>query len=328
MKTLRRLHALFRGHSPKAASGAFERHTRSFEVARTLVRVHQGLLVFWASASIESWPVLMEKRNLSLLWPVSWVQFTGEALGWKLILGFYLAGTLLGLAFPDVRAARFASWLAVFQHAAMINSFGKIYHDRHALVLVSFVLIFLPNIGSGPKDKVPRARRHGYTTVFWCAQAIMMLTYTMAGLGKLVFGVWQAMKGETGTLHPQALAIHVAENMIERRTATVLGDWLANHALIGWPLMLSTIYLQFFSLVAVCRPALHRWWGFGLIAFHIATGVFMSIVTTENSLLLAVFLAASPFAAAGEWSVRASLRSLPLFGTLFRFPQLRRRRIQ
>jgi len=64
--------------------------------------------------------------------------------------------------------------------------------------------------------------------------------------------------------------------------------------------------------------ALHRWWGFGLIAFHIGTGVFMSIVTTENSLLLGVFLAASPFAAAGEWSVRASLCSLPLFGALFR----------
>jgi len=319
MKLLRRLHRLFRGNTGSVKEQTFSRQTRAFHSARMLVAVWQATLVFWMCSAIATWPTLMTKRDLILLWPVSWVRFVGEPLGWKLVFGLFLIGTLIGLAFPHVRAARILSFLAVFQNAALANSTGKIYHDKHILVLVSFVLIFLPDLPRAMKSQPSRAFRHRYLTVFWTSQALIGLLYTMSGFGKAYYGFYLPLaKDQIGAFQLNALNLHIADNMIRRGVDTVLGAWMIDHPYLAWVSMLVMVYIQLLAIFAMCRPALHRWWGFGLLFFHLGTGLFMAILTTSHALALAIFIIGSPFALPGEWSLRESLAALPIFGYPFR----------
>ena len=42
---------------------------------------------------------------------------------------------------------------------------------------------------------------------------------------------------------------------------------------IGWVLFLAAIYLEAAALLVAFRPAIHRWWGIGLIMLHLGIGL-------------------------------------------------------
>lgn len=311
---LRRAVAVLRG--PKLSPGprVFERHTRTFVAAQSLVRAYYATLLFLAFSTLPEWGALLERRNLDLLWPVAWARLVGEPAAWTLILSTYLGGTFFAAVFPNLRAARALAWLGVFEHAAILNSFGKINHGMHMTVLTAFVLLFLPDVGRSVKSAASRAERHVYLMVLGGTQALALLTYSMAGIGKLVFFVYQAAVGEYHALSPDALAIHVAEVIILTHKTPLIGPWIIDHSYLGLPLMAGMMYLQLFAFWAAFRPALHKAWGIGLVGFHIGTIVMMGILFPENVLIVGLLMFASPFAASRPWSARDMLFTLPLFG--------------
>ena len=88
----------------------------------------------------------------------------------------------------------------------------------------------------------------------------------------------------------------VADSLLRTNADTLLGHFFVDHPLAGWPLFIGTMYLEGASVFIAFRPRLHRFWGFGLIAFHVGTQLTMNITFPENTLLLAVLLVCSPFA--------------------------------
>ena len=144
---------------------------------------------------------------------------------------------------------------------------------------------------------------------------MILLTYTMAGLWKVGGIVRQMVKGEVSALSPHGLAQQVAAKLLEDDTTSVLGPWFIERPLIGWPLMVVTLYLQFFALWVVARPALHLWWGLGLILFHLSTHLLMAVGFPNNTLWLALFLVFSPFRPA-RFDLHETLAQLPWIGRL------------
>ncbi|MEO0374720.1 MAG: hypothetical protein AAF329_08865, partial [Cyanobacteria bacterium P01_A01_bin.17] len=152
--------------------------------------------------------------------------------------------------------------------------------------------------------------------VFSGCQSMIMLTYTMSGFFKIIQIPIQAMRNQVHALMPEALPLQIANRLVQTDATSYLGTWLIEHYLIAWPLMIGTIYLQFFSLWASFRPSLHRLWGLGLICFHIASQLTMSISFWSNCLWLTLFFVNSPFAPK-HFVWRQVVRDLPLFGFVF-----------
>ena len=139
----------------------------------------------------------------------------------------------------------------------------------------------------------------------------------MSGIGKIIGIVQQSFQGEVHTLAPKGLALHIALAFRLTDSPTVVGLWLIKHYDVAWPLMIGTIYLQFFSLWSVFRPSLHQIWGLSLILFHIATVFIMQIPFLQNCIWLALFFVNSPFRPL-DFNSKQILKDLPLFNYFFR----------
>jgi hypothetical protein len=305
----------FRSRCIRRRPDPFRAQTRAFINARLLVRCYYVALLYFAFAFLPDWQAILMRTAFVPLWPVAWLKHADLRFGETLILSLYIGGTLLAAITPEKRWARALAFLGLFEFVALNNSFGKIGHSLHLWVLTAFLLIFLP--AAGQRIELPsRAVRQSFLAIFWGCQALVLLVYSMAGLGKLLGAIYQISTGQPHAFMPHALALIVADRLIETNSQSLFGPWLIYHPMAGWPIMVGDIYLQFFSFWAAFRPSLHKLWAVALILFHLASFLFLTINFAQNVFLLALLFIASPFRPAGEtW--RQTLADLPLLGSLF-----------
>ncbi len=259
-----------------------------------------------------------------LLWPVAWLGWVRPPeVGPGLVFGLLLAGAAAAAFVPQRRWARGLAALGWLEFVALGNSAVKIGHSQHLLVIVAGVFVFLPTGWHRPAAVVPRMLRQRTLLVFWTAQAAVLLTYSLSGLGKFAGAAYQLTRGEIGAFSPYALAYHVADRLLQTASVSVLGEWLIDYPLLGWPGMLFTVYLQGTAIAVAFRPALQRWWAAGLAAFHVVSFFTMTINFPQNVFLLALLFFHSPFAPADPPPLPRLLGETPLFGPLWRrFPAL------
>jgi hypothetical protein len=256
------------------------------------VRCYYVVVLFFAVATMHDWSGYLDRQEVLTLWPVWWldvVPLRGGMLG--ILLG-YLAVAFLGAVFPNRCWARTLVFVGLLEFVALDNSFGKINHNYHLWVLTAFLLMFLPDT---PARTANRAERQWFATIFWSCQAIVLLTYTMSGAGKVAGAIYQLCAGQHNILMPTGFVSIIANRLIETNSSSWLGPWIIAHAWLGWLLMLGSVYLELFAFWAAFRPALHRWWGAGLILFHVGVYLLMSIAFSPAVLLVGLLFLASPF---------------------------------
>ncbi len=294
------------GHARHGGSAG---QTRAWLEARVLAQAYYAGLLYLAFTNAPGWTELAGRGETGLLWPTLWMQATGTKTGALLVVAMHLGGALAAAVAPGRRWCRALAALGLLEFAALSYSDGKIGHGTHLWILTSLVLVFLPDWRAG---ETPRRRvRQEFLNVFWTAHALVLLTYSMSGLGKVLGALWQASQGQLTAFHPQAMALHIADRLLETGSRSPVGLWLVDHVWAAWPLMLGTIYLQFFAFGAIFRPQLLRIWTVGLILFHLATYFTLAIRFGPPVLLLAIWGLASPFAPEKS-SVLEVLTNLPL----------------
>jgi hypothetical protein len=322
MRRRSRIEALVAFFRPARGGSAFLLLSRErFTVAQTLITAYYAVLCFFAVGELFSWREYLNAGEMALRWPVFWLRFAGigGADGWGIaaILWFHLLGGLLGVTLSRYRWVRVVVFVSLLEHMALEFSFGAVNHGDHLGVLIAFVLIFLP---AGWHDRGPagRAVRSATLLVFSGVQALILLTYSMAGVWKAGGIVEQWIRGEFITyLHPRGLAYQIAGKMIEDDAASLLGPWLVEHPWAGWLPGIAVIYLELFALWVVARPSLHRAWGLGLALFHLASHLTLGVGFPQNILWLSLFLVLSPFQPrVPDW--RQAAGDLPVLGAWLR----------
>lgn len=282
-----------------------------------LVRAFYAFFPFWIATHLDGLAPLWNPPPGDWLWPVMWLDGVGPEVGAPILLIGFALSALLACLWPERRWVRGLLALTLFEVLALSFSFGKIHHLMHGWLFTAVIFaVFLPDAALAParasrRDRVLALRAVG------AAQAMLALTYSLAGVGKLLGSLYQLGLGQTSPLHPSALAIHIADRLLQTQPSTTLGPWMIAHGTWMWPAMLATLYLQTFAVVAVLRPRLHRLWAVGLIGFHLVTGLSLTIDFTPNILLLGLLGLGSPFAPSPVgW--QAMLADLPGVGRLFR----------
>jgi hypothetical protein len=283
----------FFGPSDRPSSPrALYRQTESFHEARIVVRCYYVVVLFFAAAALHDWSGYLERREVLTLWPVWWLDAVSLRAGMLAILGGYLAAAFWGAVFPDRRWARTLVFVGLLEFVALDNSFGKISHNHHLWVLTAFLLVFLPD---APARTADRATRQRFTIIFWSCQAIVLLTYTMSGVGKVAGAAYQLLTGQNNILLPSGGASIIAGRLLQTNSSSWLGPWLIGHPWFGWPLILAAVYLELFAFWAAFRPSLQRWWAAGLILFHVGVYLVMSIAFSPAVMLVGLLFLASPF---------------------------------
>jgi len=320
MNVWRQVRRQLRSHRSERPIRLFEKQRDAFETARVVVRCYYAALFYFAVRALGGWPGYLDREASDPLWPLCWLRYLPEpAWGVHLIMLVFLTGTVAAAGRPGARWARIPAFVGVLLYVAFQNSFGKIGHSMHLWVITAFLLVFLPAgwLGTEPCDRV---RRQKTLLAFWSCQALILLTYSMAGLGKVLGGVQQFLDGQVHAFAREAMAAHVAARLMETNSRSVLGPWFIEHPLVGWFTMWAAIYLQLCAFWVAFRPRLHRVWAWGLILFHVGTDLTMTVGFSTQVLLVGLFLFVSPFQPADS-SWRALVRDLPILGAGFRWLQ-------
>ena len=296
---LRRCRRFLAGEAafPDAGENPLRGQTRRFTVAQGIVRGFYAFLLYVAVSQLSSrtGSDLLVRHADAPLWPAAWLRWTHGEVGNRTLLAFYGATNIAGAFFVRFRAVRVAVFLGVLEFVALKNSFGKIGHSQHFLVIVAGALVFLPIGWTLPASTVPRRARQETLLAVWLAQAAILLTYTMSGLGKLLGAVYQLSLGQMNVFLPGAFGAHIAQRLVQTSSHSTLGDWIIHHPYLTWPLMPSAVAFEMVALLAAFRPVLARPVAVLLILFHVGTYFTMTISFPVNCFLLALFFLASPF---------------------------------
>ena len=304
-----------RGRSPGAGTawaGCLQTQTAR---AQILVRVFYAFVLYLAVGNMPEFASLAEPRELQLLWPVGWLGAVDPAAGLRFLLGFFLVASFAAALRPGSRLLRIAAFVGLLWFVALKNSEGKIGHSLHLPVLVALAFIVLPRGWERPDAS--RLIRVSLLQVFAATQVLLLLTYTMSGLGKLGGGLYEWLSGQAHSFQIDGFARIVAERLLQTNSESVLGRWIIDHPWLGWPLLPGAIYLQLTAVIAAFRPSLHRVWASLLILFHVGNAFILTIYFPHSIFLLGLFFLASPFAPTGfDW--RRVLEDLPILSMISR----------
>ena len=271
---------------------------RAIVTAQWLVRFYYFALLYFSIALFPRWLISLEPLQglaaLRPLWAVAWVPLVSLPTAIIIVRGLFLSGALAAALFPQSRSARILATIGLLEFVGLYTSALLIDVDWYVWVPIAFLLIFLPAGWHQPETLTPAAREKLLWTIWGC-QAFILLTYSMAGIGKLYSVATQVLIGGTHVFAPTAPAAITANQLLYIGTATPLGPWVIDHPWLAWPFFVAADLLQLFSLAAALRPRLQWPWGIALILFHIGSYLTMGIGFAANVLLLALFLLSSPF---------------------------------
>ena len=245
------------------------------------------------------------------LWPIALLeQLTG--VGWlansTAISAAGMSVALLAAVVPRVLLWRLGVFLYVLLYVAVRSSYGSINHGNYFFLYVSFALLFLPS-----RDKTQELARRSVLSclaVLWLTQSILLLPYSLAGL-------WKLWHGRLELLSSDSMVRVLLGRAIDNADIGPLLPFVSQHQYLAQAMLLVTVYVQLFALVAVFRPHLHRPFGIFLIIFHIGSDWLMNITFSGNILMIGLFLVMSPTAPT-RFSLSGLIRSLPIIGLPFR----------
>ncbi|MDP2735832.1 MAG: hypothetical protein Q8P12_06520 [bacterium] len=295
-----------------------QKEDEAFRKAAHITQYFYYILLFVAIFTLPMWDFAVQRADFSPVWSMAWTGLFDYDTAVNIIRFLFLGAALVGAFLWKHRAARFLAFLGILQFHAFESSFSAINHQWYLWVYVALLFVFLPDV----RQKATAAERGRFLLVFWGAQAFILLTYSMSGLGKLLGAAGQMLQGQVHAFLPEAFSLHIAYWMNAIQGTTLLGPFIVDHPFIVWPFFVASMYVLVFALWAAFKPSLHKLWAFLLILFHIGTFLTMNILFVPPTLLLLILFFDSPFASPDAgW--RKTLSGIPLFGKAFdlAFPQ-------
>jgi hypothetical protein len=302
---------------PFGKMGEYTKTDYPFYSAQLLVRMHYFYYLYCSIGLFSRWDFTIgPQTTIDFIPPIAWLNFVEFPVAITIIRIFFIISSLLASIVPQWRWVRILAFIGALEFVSLYYSVLLLDVDWYVWLLTGFMLIFLPDGWSNPV-KLPDLKRQKFLLVFWSCQAILLMTYFMAGIGKLYGAFNQISSGRTNLFDPQAGALHIANRLVVTYDTSPLGSWVAQNYLLAWPFFLGSVYLMLFSLNAAFKPSLHRLWGIALILFHISNYLTINIGFGAHILLNAILFILSPFTPP-NLTIKQTLSDIPVFGILFR----------
>ncbi len=259
---------------PPSSASTFLRLNQTFSSLSFRLRIFYGIIFFQFLGFFGRRSKWLQLENLDHpQWPVFWVNDLGIQASVWIILGIFLFGSLFALCSPFSRTARGLAFLGYLLSAAFLYSTRSIGHSHHALIWCAFVFLFLPSWKVSPS----RYKKYRALTIFWAAQALILLFYSLAGFWKIYWAFWAMAAGKPHSFSLDALARHLQAKLVDTNFSTPLGDFIMQYPSIGFPLYLGTILLELLSLWFAFQRRYLRLWGVLLLGFHLGVYLMMGI---------------------------------------------------
>jgi hypothetical protein len=294
------MRALRRRLSSLGRRGRGLAHGADLGLARHGVRGFYALVLFYAAFPFDERAALFRPGPGPWAWPAEPLRALGPEGAVAASVGFLMAASLWAARAAREPGRSAAAWWGLMVSVALHSAQPQlqfVYHGMlpFSLLAPAFLLVLLP--GGALEERPSRPAAAGLLAVFAACQALLLWTYGLAGLWKLVFGAAQAAAGQASVFSADALGTIAATVAFRDGWAPrAAAAWLIERPEAGRALMLGACGLELLSPLAALAPALHRPIGAALIVFHLGTYWVFGFRWHYGVALLALFLLASPFA--------------------------------
>lgn len=286
------------------------RDKKSFVKAETIVSLFYFIQIAFAFLSlIKIGGGEVGRSGFLPIWPISWVGSLEATTASKVVFLFYLASSFFATLFWRRRIGKIIGFLGILQIHAWDSSFGYMNHFLYPWLYTSFLFIFLPDTH---KKGIKLKTRKKFMLVFWGAQALFLLTYTLSGLWKVYWGVRQPIEDQLGSFSAYGFSYQAAAHFLRDNRSFLLTELVINNPIPAWLFYLGGIYTEFFAIWAAFKPNLHKLWGLLLIGLHVGILFVLGIPFFESIVLLSLLFLNSPFSKNPK--VNDIAKDLPIFG--------------
>lgn len=276
-----------------AGETAIARQKREFNSALLRVRLFYLLLLVPFFDFLSRAPKWLALESIDPKWAVFWVPYLGVPASVALIFSLFFFGLVFSILWPWKRWPRALAFVGYLFAGSFLYSTRSIGHGNHALLWTAFVFVFLPDwkaVGLGM-----RFVRYKVLTLFWAAQALVLMFYSLAGFWKIYWGIIGLLAGRPNSFSMDALARHLQEKARLTGIVTPIGEFILNHPWTGMPLYLGTIALELLSVYFAFQRPVMRFWGLQLLAMHLSIFFIMGIEFGGASLACLFLFVCSPF---------------------------------
>lgn len=241
-------------------------------------------------------------RLIDTLWPVFFVN-QQNLLFISYFLSINLMLSLILVLLKNTQWSRIYLFVIYFLLVALTNSFGKINHASHLVLIPLFCFALMPGKESSNNYKEKTI------LMFLSAKFFLLVAYALTGFWKVFWGVIELFTQNVSLFSPLSFR-NVLIYQFEITPKTLLGDWFIEHYILGWVLYLFVIYLELFSIVIFFKPNLYKIWGVGLILLHVGLGVVLGVNNYMAPFAIGILLILSPFQK--ETSFKEMLSDFPV----------------
>jgi len=294
------------------------------EKARTLVSYYYYVLPYIALLFVSNG--ILDRQNFDPFWPLLWSTHFNIDYATVVVIvktSFVIVAALAAFLHKHT-FFRILVFLAILHVHAIESSFGAINHQWYLWLYTSFIFIFLPNIWSEEKKTQDTDRK--FLLFIWFAQALAMLTYSMAGLWKFVFALQQNIVGEVDGFALEAFSYQIANWVPRLQSEAILAPYVIAYPEVGWFFYVGLHFLQLFALWVMVRPSLQKIWALTLIIFHIGTYLTMGISFHPLVILIIILFFNTPFAKKSA-TAKDLVYDLPIVGQLLEWFARRRNHV-
>lgn len=251
-----------------------------------------SIQIFASPSQFPDWNVIIESKDLCKpIWSIQFLSLEYWEVSVRLIMLLFLFFSFLAIIlWEHYRAIRIGVFLSMFFYLSLISSFGKIDHSMHIMLIILFLLIFIPNKSESLTNGIDNLK------VFFGIQTLLLLTYFVSGFFKFYGIIDQELSGLKSSLSLDSLAQNLSKTSFALDSEFFLSTYILNTSSPIFPIILIIGYfIEFFSIYVIFKPNLHRIWGLLLIGLH--AGILLSIGPNFYIHMFAVgiFLLCSPF---------------------------------
>ena len=258
-----------------------------YEKIMTIIKFSYVFFLFLIFTQLSNKGYVLQEQMLDPLWPMVLLKQVSPlsivlCCQISLIIGFILLTFFFNNKFLKVFV-----FIVFFLYLAFLNSFGKINHQFHLVLMILFCFMLIPSQKKAHyKEKT--------ILIFASAQFFLMVAYSLTGFWKVFWGVIELFTKEVSLFSPLSFR-NIIIMQYQITSPTVIGKWFLEHYVIGYLFYLGVVFIELFAIYAFFKSNLHKLWGVFLIAMHLGIHFVLNVNMYPAIIAIGLLLIMSPF---------------------------------
>ncbi len=212
---------------------------------------------------------------------------------------------------------RITTFVAFLFSYAYTYSFNQSYHGEMIFVYTSFAFSLIPT-WSKNKTLFPRKSKHLHNHLYWFGLFLFMLPYTFSGLWKVFWGMgFQLFFDELSFWNPSSMINIISTYALRTGHPAPLVDFLMNHAIFAYGLLMAGIYWEVIAILPLFRPSHWRFTALLLLILHLLS-IYIFNIKFQYQILAGLLFLWFTTLQKEKTNIDEILYELPLIGMLAR----------